>query len=64
MRDIKHPYTTAETHLMGGVKSVDKFNFKYGKIEVRAKFTNGQESWPTIWMMTEDETGEVWSQKL
>ncbi|TKC09540.1 family 16 glycosylhydrolase [Pedobacter frigoris] len=35
----------------GGVQSNGKFNVKYGKIEVRAKFTLGQGSWPAIWMM-------------
>lgn len=37
----------------GGVRSMGKFNIAYGKIEVRAKFTQGQGSWPAIWMMPE-----------
>lgn len=35
----------------GGIKTAGKFNFTYGKVEVRAKFTQGQGSWPAIWMM-------------
>jgi len=38
----------------GGIKTAGKFNFTYGKIEVRAKFTQGQGSWPAIWLMPDD----------
>lgn len=37
----------------GGIQSTKKFNFKYGKVEVRAKFNQGKGSWPAIWMMPE-----------
>lgn len=37
----------------GGIQTAQKFNFKYGKVEVRAKFNHGQGSWPAIWMMPE-----------
>ncbi|MCA5004025.1 glycoside hydrolase family 16 protein [Sphingobacterium bovistauri] len=39
----------------GGVQSSTKFNLKYGKIEVKAKFTQGKGSWPAIWMMPEPQ---------
>ena len=35
----------------GGIETNGKFNFLYGKVEVRAKFTQGAGSWPAIWMM-------------
>lgn len=38
----------------GGIQTSGKFNFTYGKVEVRAKFTGGQGSWPAIWMMPEN----------
>ncbi|SDZ87540.1 Beta-glucanase, GH16 family [Arachidicoccus rhizosphaerae] len=38
----------------GGINSSGKFNFTYGKIEVRAKFNQGQGSWPAIWMMPDE----------
>lgn len=38
----------------GGVKTSGKFNFLYGKVEVRAKFNQGQGSWPAIWMMPDN----------
>ncbi|MEJ5964235.1 family 16 glycosylhydrolase [Pedobacter immunditicola] len=37
----------------GGIQTSTKFNFLYGKVEVRAKFKQGQGSWPAIWMMPE-----------
>jgi beta-glucanase (GH16 family) len=40
----------------GGIKSMGKFSIAYGKVEVRAKFTQGQGSWPAIWMMPEPAT--------
>ncbi len=37
----------------GGVQTMGKFSIRYGKVEVRAKFTQGRGSWPAIWMMPE-----------
>lgn len=37
----------------GGIQTAKKFNFRYGKVEVRAKFNQGKGSWPAIWMMPE-----------
>ncbi|MEJ5960785.1 glycoside hydrolase family 16 protein [Pedobacter immunditicola] len=37
----------------GGIQTSTKFSFRYGKVEVRAKFKRGQGSWPAIWMMPE-----------
>jgi beta-glucanase (GH16 family) len=40
----------------GGLRSMNKINFRYGKLEVRAKFTEGRGSWPAIWLMPEPAT--------
>jgi len=45
----------------GGVSTSGKFNFRYGKVEVRARFTSGKGSWPAIWMMPQDDTYGGWS---
>lgn len=37
----------------GGIQTAKKFNFQYGKVEVRARFNEGKGSWPAIWMMPE-----------
>ncbi len=61
LRLIKNNNTAADNvpFLSGGIQTRKKFNFKYGKIEVRARFSNGQGSWPAIWMMPED-AGAGW----
>jgi beta-glucanase (GH16 family) len=35
----------------GGIDTRGKFAFTYGKVDVRAKFRQGQGAWPAIWMM-------------
>lgn len=44
----------------GGVNSSNKFNFKYGKVEVRAKLSMGQGTWPAIWMMPQQSIYGGW----
>lgn len=38
----------------GGIHTSKKFDFTYGKVEVRAKFNQGKGSWPAIWMMPKE----------
>ncbi len=38
-------YTSAK------ILTKEKFSFKYGKIEVRAKLSTGKGTWPAIWML-------------
>jgi beta-glucanase (GH16 family) len=38
----------------------NKFDFKYGKIEVRAKLPQGRGTWPAIWMLGKDYTNVGW----
>ncbi|CAL66799.1 glycoside hydrolase family 16 protein [Christiangramia forsetii] len=35
----------------GSINTKDKFEFKYGRVEVRAKLPKGQGVWPAIWML-------------
>ena len=39
------PYTSAR------ILSKNKFEFNYGRVEVRAKFAEGGGTWPAIWML-------------
>lgn len=59
VRAIKNTNTDSDPvpYHTGGIESRGKFNFKYGKAEIRAKFDNGQGSWPAIWMMPENNIG-------
>lgn len=49
------PYTSAKLVTKG------KANWKYGKIEVRAKLPQGQGVWPAIWMLPEDNVYGPWA---
>jgi beta-glucanase (GH16 family) len=45
----------------GAIQTKDKFSFKYGKIEVRAKFNSeGQGGWPAIWLMPQNDIYPGW----
>lgn len=41
----KAPFLTA------GVNSKGKFAFKYGKVQIRARFKSAQGAWPALWML-------------
>lgn len=51
---------TAAGYETGGVNSSNKFNFKYGKVEVKAKLSAGQGTWPAIWMMPQQSVYGGW----
>ena len=45
----------------GAIQTKDKFSFKYGKIEVKAKFNSvGQGGWPAIWLMPQNDIYSGW----
>jgi len=48
------------TYHSGGIQTATKFFFTYGKVEVRAKFNQGQGSWPGIWMLSETSSYGGW----
>ena len=48
------PYTSAR------LNTRYKADFKYGRIEMRAKLPSGQGSWPAFWMMSTDEVYGGW----
>lgn len=51
---LNHPWT-------GCVQTRHKRTLKYGRIDVRAKFTRGGHGgWPAIWMLAQNPIYEVW----
>ncbi|MCK4999084.1 MAG: glycoside hydrolase family 16 protein, partial [Anaerohalosphaera sp.] len=40
-------------YLSAGVTSKGKYFFKYGKVQIRARFKSAQGAWPALWMMPE-----------
>lgn len=41
----------ADAYLTGGIHSMGKFSFTYGKVEIRARFKSAQGGWPALWLM-------------
>jgi len=42
------------------LKSNEKFDFTYGKVEARAKLPTGGGTWPAIWMLGSDYVTNTW----
>ena len=58
---------TAKKQTMGGFQytsarlvSENKFDFKYGKVEFRAKMPSGGGTWPALWMLGKNYTTNAW----
>jgi hypothetical protein len=53
-KKVGSSYTSAR------LKSENKYEFTYGKVEVRAKLTTGAGTWPAIWMLGENYATNPW----
>ena len=53
---VTQPYTSAR------IVTRDKFDFRYGRVEVSARLAGGQGVWPAIWMLPSSptETYGIW----
>ena len=59
----KENYTfqgSTKNYTSARIKTQDKFEFKYKKVEVRAKLPDGQGTWPAIWMLGANEDTVGW----
>lgn len=56
---IKESYS-GSAYTSARLLSKDKFSFKYGKIEVRAKLPAGGGTWPAIWMLGNNISTAGW----
>ncbi len=43
------------------MRSIDKFDFKYGRVEIRAKAAPGEGMWSSVWMMPSDDIYGTWA---
>lgn len=50
---IKNPDTATDPaeYLTGTITSRGKFDFTYGKVEIRARFKSARGAWPALWML-------------
>ena len=58
LRAIPTPAELNDTvpFITGAVRSVGRYSYKYGKLEVRAKFAPFSGNFPAIWMMPNDQS--------
>lgn len=59
IKAIKEAYSGSQ-YTSGRIKTQDKFNFKYGKVEMRAKLPYGQGIWPAFWMLGDNISSVSW----
>lgn len=62
----KETFTTqGETKEYTSVRLNSKFAFTYGKVEVRARLSEGKGTWPAIWMLSKNinEDGAYWQKQ-
>lgn len=53
---------SGQSYTSARLKSEGKFDFKYGKVEVRAKLPVGGGTWPAIWMLGSNFSTVSWPQ--
>jgi len=56
LRGIANPDTekTPPPFLTAGITSKGKFQFRYGKVEIRARFKSARGAWPALWLLVAD----------
>lgn len=59
IKAIKESYSGYE-YTSARLLSKGKFDFKYGKVEVRAKLPSGLGTWPAVWMLGSDIGSVGW----
>lgn len=57
-RSQNNPDAPQPTYACAGIWSRDTFSFRFGKVEVKARFDGVQGCWPAIWLMPTN--GESW----
>lgn len=45
----------------GKITTKDKFTFKYGRVDFRAKLPSGTGLWPALWLLPNDDTYGTWA---
>lgn len=56
IKAIKSEENGKDYYTSGKISTQNKFTFKYGKFEIKAKSPKGQGLWPALWMMPNDES--------
>jgi beta-glucanase (GH16 family) len=64
IRAIKEQYTDTDgtrSYTSARLNTKDKNNWKYGKVDVRARLPSGKGIWPAIWMLPANNTYGTWA---
>ncbi|SHJ45690.1 Beta-glucanase, GH16 family [Rubritalea squalenifaciens DSM 18772] len=48
---VKNTKKGEQPYLTGGLSSNGKFDFEYGKVQIRARFKSAKGAWPALWML-------------
>lgn len=51
----------SKRYTSGRIRTIGKGDWRYGRVEVRAKLPGGQGIWPAIWMLPTDEYYGAWA---
>ncbi|MGV3504928.1 MAG: glycoside hydrolase family 16 protein [Adhaeribacter sp.] len=52
--------TDTAAYKTGCIQTKNKFSFQYGRVEVRARLSEGKGSWPAIWLMPQESRYGGW----
>jgi len=55
---LKENYEGAK-YTSASIRTKNKFNFRYGKVEIRAKFPSAIGTWPALWLLGMNENNKV-----
>ena len=56
----KNESAGSQTYTSSRLTTQDKFNFKYGRVDIRAALPKGQGIWPALWMLGKNITTVNW----
>jgi beta-glucanase (GH16 family) len=51
---------TGSSYTSARLKSENKYEFKYGKVEFNAKLPSGAGTWPALWMLGQNYATNIW----
>lgn len=57
---VKNTKKEGPSYLTGGLTSNGKFDFTYGKVQIRARFKSAKGAWPALWLL---KTGDYWGKE-
>lgn len=60
MIEAKSEFYSGQSYTSSRLTTQDKFNFKYGRVDIRAALPKGQGIWPALWMLGKNINTVSW----